>query len=105
MLAAAVKFGGDIVDEDNGVAAVVDGNQAGLCEDEGADEGFLLAARVVVRDVAPVCVEADVGAVDAVAGVFELAVAFVVGGELCGEVVAGSGCGWGQGRRVRRGRY
>ena len=88
VLAAAVEFSGNVVDEDDGVAAVVSGNQAGLRKDEGADEGFLLAARVVVRDVAPVCVEADVGAVDAVAGVFELAVAFVVGGELCGEIVA-----------------
>ena len=40
-----------------------------------------MAARVVVRDVAAVCVVAQVGAVDAVAGVFEERVAFVVGVE------------------------
>ena len=88
-LAGAVEFGGDVVDEDDGRGAAVGGDEPGLCEDERADEGFLLAARVVVRDVAVARVVAQVGAVDAVAGVFEERVAFVVGVEQRGERLSG----------------
>ncbi len=88
-LAGAVEFGGDVVDEDDGRGAAVGGDEPGLCEDERADEGFLLAARVVVRDVAVARVVAQVGAVDAVAGVFEERVAFVVGVKQCGERLSG----------------
>lgn len=39
-----IKFGGDVVYEDDGVFATVFKDVLGLGEDEGADKGFLLSA-------------------------------------------------------------
>ena len=83
--AAEVEFGADVVDEHERVVAAVVGDALRLGQDEGSHEGFLLAARVGVGDVAAVAVEADVASVDAVAGVFELAVAGEVGVEEFGK--------------------
>ena len=86
LAACAVEFGGDVVHENDGLFAAFFRDELGLRQDEGADEGFLLSAREVVGGVLVFSGgDTPFGAMDAVAGVFELAVAFKVGVEEFGK--------------------